>query len=320
MNAELDRYLSLLVGADAERPLPIDVHLMIPAPGRLADSVIADPGRYKRLSPRITVTALKLFADGALGSRGAALTHAYADDTLTAGVPRMTAGEIEHHARRALDAGLDVATHAIGDEAVRRTLDAYERILGDRPELAPRRLRIEHFSYAADRDFARAARLGVLLSVQSDFNASEGDRPTFADLRVGPANDPRVYAWRRLDSLGVPLAGGTDHFGVPGPPLLTFLASLTGHNAIGPTAPGPDGRLASLRWLTVGFPPGGGAPSPGRLEPGGTADLVILSGDPLTIPLEALSGIEVLATLRRGQAVYANPTFEPRFAGFLPGR
>lgn len=306
LNADLGRYLRLLVAEDAERPLPLDLDLMIPAPSRLADSVLAHPDRYARLSPRLRVTALKLFADGALGSRGAALTHPYADDPSTRGVPRMTTDEILDLTRRALDAGLDVAVHAIGDEAVRRTLDAYETVLEARPDLEPRRLRIEHFSYVREADFARAVRLGVLLSVQPDFNSPAGERPTFGDLRVGRANDPRVYAWRRLDSAGAPLAGGTDYFTAPGPALLTFQMSLTAHNAIGSTGPGPDGRLESLRQMTVWYPPGGGAPTSGRLREGGPADLVVLSGDPLTAPVEALDTIRVLATVRRGRVVAAD--------------
>ncbi|MCG6988052.1 MAG: amidohydrolase [Gemmatimonadetes bacterium] len=308
LNADLGRYLRLLVETDSARPLPIDVNLMIPAPSRLADSVVAHPDRYVRLSPRLGVTALKLFADGALGSRGAALIHPYADDPTTRGVPRMTEEEILEQTRRALDAGLDIATHAIGDEAVRRVLDAYERILKERPQLEPRRLRIEHFSFAREEDFARAVRLGVLLSVQPDFNTPKGDLPTFGDVRVGHAADPRVYAWRRLDSMGAPLAGGTDYFTAPGPALLTFEASLTWHNAIGTTGPGPGGRLESFRQLTVWFPPGGGAPSSGRLQVGGAADLSILSRDPLTAPDSDLVDIRVLATLRRGRVVYSDST------------
>jgi predicted amidohydrolase YtcJ len=306
LNADMGRILRLLVREDSTAPLPIDLDLMVPAPSRLADSVVAHPDRYRQLSQRLRVTALKLFADGALGSRGAALTHPYADDPGTRGVPRMTEEEILAQSRRALDAGLDVATHAIGDEAVRRVLDAYERVLGERPGLEARRLRIEHFSYAREEDFARAVRLGVLLSVQADFNTPEGERPTFADLRVGHEADPRVYAWRRLDSMGAPLAGGTDYFTAPGPALLSFEASLTGHNAIGTMGPGPGGRLASFRQLTVWFPPGGGAPSSGRLRVGGAADLAILSGDPLMAPDSDLAGIRVLATLRRGRVVYSD--------------
>lgn len=305
LNADLGRYLRLLVEADSASPLPIDVDLMVPAPSRLADSILTHPERFRRLSSRIRVTTIKLFADGALGSRGAALTHPYADDPSTSGVPRMTTGQILGLTRRALDAGLDVAVHAIGDEAVKRTLDAFQAVLEARPDLAPRRLRIEHFSYAREEDFARAVRLGVLLSVQADFNTPEGETPTFADLRVGHANDPRVYAWSRLDSMGADLAGGTDYFTSPGPALLTYRMSLTGHNAIGITGPGPDGRLESFRQMTVWYPPGGGAPSSGRIRVGGSADLTVLSKDPLAVPVDSVLGIRVLATVRRGRVVYA---------------
>jgi len=320
LNVDMGRLLGLLAREDSAAPLPIDLDLMVPAPSRLADSIVAHPERYRRVSPHVRVTALKLFADGALGSRGAALTRPYADDPGTRGVARMTTEEIEAWSRRALGAGLDVATHAIGDEAVRRTLDAYERVLGSRPDLAPRRLRIEHFSFAREVDFGRAVRLGVLLSVQPDFNTPEGVRPTFADLRVGHSADPRVYAWARLDSMGAPLAGGTDYFTTPGPALLTFRMSLTGHNAIGVTGPGPRGRLASLRQMTAWYPPGGGAPSRGELRKGDAADLVVLSRDPLTTPADSLDEVRVLATFRDGRVVYADSSMSERLEGAGAGR
>jgi predicted amidohydrolase YtcJ len=175
LNADFARALVLLQRADSVAPLAIRVNLMVPAPSRLADSLLAGP-RDWILSPRIRITHLKLFADGALGSRGAALTHPYADQPGTRGVARMTTEEILRLSRRALDAGLGVATHAIGDEAVRRTLDAYEQLLRERPGSDPTRLRIEHFSYARETDLARAVRLGVVLSIQSNFNSARRRR------------------------------------------------------------------------------------------------------------------------------------------------
>ncbi len=247
LNADFGRYLVLLRRADALDPLPLRVNLMIPAPSALADSLLAVADMNRVLSPRLRITHLKLFADGALGSRGAALTHPYADAPATHGVPRMTAEEITSLSLRAVDAGLGVGIHAIGDEAVKRALDACEAVLAQRPGLDPHRLRIEHFSYAREEDFGRAVRLGVVLSIQSNFNSAVTDTPTFGGMRVGEANDPRVYAWNRLERMGARLAEGSDYFTRPGPALAGYVAALTLHNAVGDGRPDAEARMVAYR-------------------------------------------------------------------------
>ncbi|MEZ4455662.1 MAG: amidohydrolase [Gemmatimonadales bacterium] len=296
------RYLRLLAAADSLRPLPIRVNLMIPAPSRLADSLLAGSGAI-RLSPRVRVTHVKLFADGALGSRGAALTHPYADDPTTAGVPRLTTAELADLTRRTLDRGLGVATHAIGDLAVARTLDAYETVLRERPDLDRHRLRIEHFSYARDGDFERAARLGVVLSVQSNFNALPDEHPGLGDLRVGAAAEPRVYAWDRLERLGAVLAEGSDYFTAPLGPMAGVGATLVRRHAVGEHRPDPEGRLLAWRLNATRFPPEG-PPTDPTLRPGAAGDLVVLSGSPLRGTRAAIDSLTVLVTVNGGA-----PTF-----------
>jgi predicted amidohydrolase YtcJ len=295
LNADFGRYLALLRRADSLNPLPLRVNLMIPAPSALAESLLVARDSSRVLTPRLRITHLKLFADGALGSRGAALTHPYADDPATRGVPRMTAEEITRLSLRAVDAGLGVAIHAIGDEAVKRALDACEAVLTQRPGLDPSRFRIEHFSYAREQDFGRAVRLGVVLSIQSNFNSAVTDTPTFGGMRVGEANDPRVYAWNRLERMGARLAEGSDYFTRPGPALAGYVAALTLHNAVGVGRPDAEARLVAYRMqaATVGT------------RPGAPADLVILSGNPVTTPRDSLAEIEVLATISNGRVTWA---------------
>jgi predicted amidohydrolase YtcJ len=290
LNADFGRYLALLRRADSLDPLPLRVNLMIPAPSALADSLLAARDTNRVFSPRLRITHLKLFADGAFGSRGAALTHPYADDPATHGVPRMTAEEITDLALRAVDRGLGVAIHAIGDEAVKRALDACEAVLAQRPGLDPTRLRIEHFSYAREEDFGRAVRLGVVLSIQSDFNSAVTDHPTFGGMRVGAVNDARVYAWNRLERMGARLVEGSDYFTRPGPALAGYVAALTLHNAVGDGRPDAEARLVAYRMQAV----------PAGIRPGAPADLVILSGNPLTTPRDSLAAIAVLATINNG--------------------
>ncbi|MEZ4587779.1 MAG: amidohydrolase [Gemmatimonadales bacterium] len=300
LTADLDRYFALLIDEDRASPLPLRINLMVPAPSALADRLLAAGAGAYQPTPRIRVTHLKLFADGALGSRGAALTHPYADDPTTSGVPRLSAAEIESLASRALDAGLGAATHTIGDEATRRALDGYERIVAARPNLDRRRLRIEHFSYAREEDFARAVRLGVVLSVQSNFNSFPDESPTFGAMRVGAENDARVYAWDRLLGMGAELVEGSDYFVRPAGPLAGFEATLVRKGSAG--ANRPDAAARRLAWiLNATLQPPEGPPRPPMLVPGAAADLVLLSADPLTVPRDSLARVEALGTWSAGR-------------------
>ena len=302
LNLDFGRYLALLLRADSAYPLPLRINLMIPAPSRLADSLLAAAARPGVLSPRIRITHLKLFADGALGSRGAALDQAYADDSTTRGVPRMSAGEIAALARRALDRGLGVATHAIGDEAVHRTLDAYETILRERPALNPRRLRIEHFSYASEADLARAVRLGVVLSIQSNFNAMPEDDPSFGAERLGASSEPRVYNWARLRAMGATLAEGSDYFAAPGPALAGFVATLGRKYAVGEALPDSAARQLAWRMNAFRFEPNGERTG-GMIRVGGPADLVVWNADPFTVPRSELDQVGIRLVIRAGRVV-----------------
>ncbi len=309
LGLDLERYLELLRQTDRATPLPLRIHLMIPAPSRLASRLLEAAPAERRLTPRIDVTHLKLFADGALGSRGAWLSHPYADDPATRGIERMSPAELRSTALAALGAGLDVATHAIGDAAVDRVLDVHEELLTSESPPDPRRLRVEHFSYASPGAFERAARLGVVLSVNPDFVAPDDAGIAMEDGRVGADRSERVYAFASMATAGARLAFGSDYFSPPLPPLATFHAAVSRRNAAGRPVEGWHprqrlGRLAALRTLATLWPAGGGPAQRGRLETGGIADLVVLSADPLAADADALLGIEVLATYRRGRTVY----------------
>ena len=311
LEASLERYLDLLSRADSEKPLPVRVGLMIPAPSALATRVLSGP---RELSPRLHVTHLKLFADGALGSRGAALSHPYADDPSTHGVPRMDRESIWQWAQRALDGGLDVAAHAIGDAAVASVLDAYERLLTERPSLDPRRLRVEHFSYASEADIARAARLGVVVVVQPGFVWPDANGQTMEQARVGGAGAARVYAFGRLIRGGARLAGSTDEFALPEPIFRHVHAGVTRQNP-DHTPPGgwqPENRLTRLEGLRLftGRQPAGGGPARPPLFVGGPADWIVVSADPLGSPDGALPGLRVHRTVAEGVVIFDDDVLE----------
>ncbi len=138
LNAPMARWVDILRDVDLAGELAVGVNLMVIWPSPLAEDVLrgAVP---RQLSPNVRYTHLKLFADGAFGSRGALMREPYSDDPDNRGIARMSEAEIAEQSSRALDAGLDVAIHAIGDLAVEWVLDVYERLLAERPDVAPRR-------------------------------------------------------------------------------------------------------------------------------------------------------------------------------------
>jgi predicted amidohydrolase YtcJ len=281
---------------------------MIPAPSPFADKVRREP-ELREVSPRLRITHIKLFADGALGSRGAALSQPYADDPDMLGVFRMTQDELKDEVQRTLAAGLDVATHAIGDAAVTRVLDVYESVLAAEPALRPRRLRIEHISYATTADLERAARLGVLLVIQPGFVYPEPNGRTMEDARLGEKRSANAYAWKRLEKLEAVMAGSSDDFNVPLHPLWNFYAAITRKNPAGRPARGwhPAERLdreAGLKLFTSFFPPGGAEASSGKLEKGSPADLAVLSANPLSVEEAKILSIKVQVTLLEGRVTF----------------
>ncbi|MGH9804173.1 MAG: amidohydrolase [Candidatus Acidiferrales bacterium] len=307
MNGPFERIYELLRTLDAAEPLPLRVNLMVPAPSALAAKVLARPQDYVA-SPRLRVTHIKLFADGAFGSRGAAVREPYADDAQASGLFRMSQEEIESYTRRALGAGLDVATHAIGDAAVGRVLDAYEAVLGEQQKLNPRRLRIEHFSYGTARDRERAAKLGVLIVGQPGFVYPFEDGKAMEDWRLGPERVRGAYAWASLLKAGAALAGSSDDYGLPEDPFWRVFVSAQRQNPDGipPAGWQPQeriGRAEALGMLTGYFGPGG-AESAGIVV-GGRADLVVVSGDPLEVSAGELLKLRVQAVWLEGRLTFS---------------
>lgn len=277
--------------ADASR-LPIRVYAYFRASE--IDRVLARPP--ERGASFFRTQGIKLFADGALGSRGAALLAPYSDDPGNTGLQMSSRAEIAAVARRARAAGYQITTHAIGDRGVRAVLDAYADALGpDAPRL-DHRFRIEHAQVVAPEDRPRFARLGVIASMQPTHATS--DAP-WAPARLGPARMTGAYAWRTLARAGARLAFGSD-FPVEAPsPLLGLYAATTRKDAAGATLAGlpADERLSldqALQAYTTGAAYAAFAEADrGRVVPGALADLTVLD---LTAAQAAL--LEPLRTAR----------------------
>ncbi len=299
--------LDALHALAAKKQLKIRVYAMLDA----GDKDLVDT--YFRRGPEIdpnhwlTVRAVKVFADGALGSRGAALLEPYSDKTDTRGVITTSTAELTDLTARALAASFQVATHAIGDRANRNTLDAYEAALEKAPAAKNARLRIEHAQVMDLGDIPRFARLKVICSMQPPHCTSDMQ---WAEARLGPQRIKGAYAWRRFLDTGVRLALNSDFPGETLNPFYGMYAAETRQTPDGKPEGGwyPDQRLTRkevLRAYTVESAYAGFEEQlKGQIAPGMLADFIILSNDIATIPARRLLDLRVEQTYVGGQLMY----------------
>jgi len=265
-----------------------------------------DPG-----NGMLAVRAVKLYADGALGSRGAALLEPYSDDPGNSGLLVTPPEGLLEAARFALAHGFQVGTHAIGDRANRIVLDAYETAFRENPAARDPRFRVEHAQILDAADIPRFGRLGVLAAMQGIHCPS--DRP-WAPGRLG---DARVaeggYVWRKLLDTGARILNGTDAPVEDVSPIQNFHATVTRQDEDGRPPGGfdPDQKLTraeALRTMTLDAAYGSFAEvEKGSIEVGKLADLVVLSQDILAVSDEALMRTEVVATIVDGKLLYEKP-------------
>jgi predicted amidohydrolase YtcJ len=252
------------------------------------------------------IRAVKLYADGALGSRGAALLSPYSDDPGNTGLLVSTPEHLRDVSIRALRAGFQVATHAIGDRGNRIALDAYEAALRAVPT-ADHRFRIEHAQILNWLDIPRFAQLGVIPSMQAVHATSD---MYWAADRLGPSRILGAYAWRSLLNTGVIIPNGSDMPVERVNPLYSFHAAVTRQDERDWPAGGwhPEQcmtRDEALRSMTL-WPAYAGFQEHdlGTLTAGKYADFVVLDRDIMTIPASDILQTRVLATYIGGTAVF----------------
>ena len=254
----------------------------------------------------LTVRAFKLYADGALGSRGAALLSPYGDDPDNSGLVVTPPEEIQATTLRALERGFQVCTHAIGDRGNRVVLDAYAAALAEHP-VADARLRVEHAQILHLDDLPRFAQLGVVAAMQPTHAPS--DMPWAPD-RLGPDRLAGAYAWRSLLDSGARVPLGSD-FPVESPdPLWGIHAAVTRQDHAGQPEGGwlPDQRL-TVQQAVHGFTLGAAYAAfeedlKGSLAVGKLADLVVLSRDVFEAQPADILQTEVVLTVVGGEVVY----------------
>jgi len=270
----------------------------------LAD--LCEHGAYRHPGGRLEMRGVKLFIDGALGSRGAALLADYSDEPGNRGLLVTDPATYEGSVRKAKGCGVQVATHAIGDRGNRIVLDTYERVLGDDAK-SDHRWRVEHAQIVSPEDIPRFAPLGVIASMQPTHATS--DMP-WAEERLGKERLFGAYAWQRFLHSGAHLALGSD-FPVESPdPRLGLYAAVTRQDRDGQPPGGwlPDQRLSAaeaLRGFTADAAYAGfDEKQVGKLAPGLRADFVILAEDPLAVPASQLDDLEIESTWVDGKPVY----------------
>ncbi|WP_083987854.1 amidohydrolase [Croceicoccus marinus] len=254
---------------------------------------------------RLHLGGVKLYLDGALGSRGAWLLDDYADAPGERGLPLKSGTQLRNLMSRAAMAGFQPAVHAIGDAANREVLDAIaelrETYEGDR------RWRIEHAQVIDPVDLPRFARLDAIASVQPIHQTS--DRP-MAEARLGPDRLLGAYAWNSLIENGTPVAFGSDSPVEPVDVWAGIAAAVTRQDAAGRPFGGwmPQERISREQAL-AGFTAAGAYAGEaegrfGSLAPGEWADFLFVSADPVMVPESALRNVEVEETWLAGARVF----------------
>ncbi len=260
-------------------------------------ALIGGPGPSPWLyGDRLKLQGVKLYLDGALGSRGAWLKAPYADAPGT-GLPRLNETQLGNLMSRAAIDNFQVAVHAIGDKANETVLDTIEQL--SNTYKGDRRWRIEHAQVVDPADIARFARHGTIASMQPQHQAS--DR-TMAEARLGPARLAGAYAWKSIAASGAPLAFGSDTPVEPAQPFLGMAVAVSRQGADGQPVGGwqPQERVTvaqALSAYTAGAAYAMFAEDRlGRLAQGMKADFLFVDRDPTTATPEALRQTKVLET------------------------
>jgi predicted amidohydrolase YtcJ len=255
---------------------------------------------------KLRMAGVKLYADGALGSRGAWLKAPYADKAGERGLQFLSDAALRNQMSRAAMDGFQVAVHAIGDAADAQVLDAIDEV--SQTFTGDRRWRVEHAQIVAPADIVRFAKNGTIASMQPVHQTS--DR-LMAEARLGPSRLAGAYAWKSVLNAGGRLAFGSDYPVESPEPFAGLATAISREDAKREPFGGwqPQERVSREQAL-AGFTTGGAIASfaetkTGRLAPGFYADFILVDRDPILTTPEELRQTKVLETWVSGQRMFS---------------
>jgi predicted amidohydrolase YtcJ len=292
-----------------ENSFPIRIYAAIGGLGETWDHYRDAGPEIGGFGSKLTVRALKLYADGALGSRGAALIEPYSDDSPNRGLTLTSSEDLEAAVNACLERGFQPCTHAIGDRGNHIALNVYEKRLNSlQMKDKDRRLRVEHAQVLHQDDIPRFKQLGVIPSMQPTHCTSD---MYWAEARVGPERIKGAYAWRTLLETGVVIPGGSDFPVEDINPLWGFYAAITRQDHVGWPEGGwyPEQRMSrdeALKSFTLWAAYAAFEESQkGSIQKGKLADLVVLSDDIMKTDPPKILETRVEMTILGGEVVYA---------------
>ena len=305
--AEVDQLCRLY----AQGRIRLRLYDAVSGPGADAERLIRQGPSAISCDDRFVVRGIKLYIDGALGSRGAALLAPYSDSPASVGLLLNQADQLFPLLIAALRNGIQIETHAIGDRGNRIMLDLYEKAFAAVPvkdrALAEPRWRIEHAQVLNPAEIPRFAKLGVIASMQTSHAISD---LYFAPSRLGPERVAGAYAWRSVLDSGAIIAGGSDAPVERGEPMIEFYAAVERRSLDGFADENWHreqrvSRAEALRMLTLS--PAYAAfqeKDRGSIEVGKLADFTVLSADIMRIPAPEILKTRVVMTIIGGEVAY----------------
>jgi|ERR1043166_3491218 predicted amidohydrolase YtcJ len=295
----------------SEGKIKLRIYKGLSAPGPEAQRLLKDGPIIDAYGHHLTVRTLKLYADGSLGSRSAALLAPYSDKPETSGFLTSKPEELQPLLREALRKGIQIQTHAIGDRGNRYILDQYELAMKAVPKaewkIKEPRWRVEHAQIVDPVDIPRFAKLGIIPSMQASH--AIGDLH-FAPSRLGLERLAGAYAWQSFIKAGSIVPGGSDAPVERGEPMIEFYAAVARKDMKGFSGKGwhPEEALSreqAIKMFTIWAAYAAFEENlRGSIEPGKLADFTILNADIMKIPEMEILKTHCVMTVIGGEIVY----------------
>jgi predicted amidohydrolase YtcJ len=290
-----------------ENKLPLRIYGAIDAPSDTWNEFSSKGPLIGYGNGKLTIRAMKLYADGALGSRGAALLESYSDDPGNRGLTMRGEDEMENLTKQAIEKGFQVCIHAIGDRGNHIVLNVFEKISKDKI-ISDSRFRIEHAQVVSLDDLPRFKSLSIIPSMQPIHATSDMD---WAEVRLGPNRIKGAYAWKSLLNSGSIIPAGSDFPNDIMQPLWGFYAAITRKDKDGKPEDGwypeqcmtrEEALKSYTKWAAyTAFE----ERLKGTITIGKLADLTILSNDIMTISPNEILTTNVEMTIVDGKVVYS---------------